>query len=201
MIHVLVTVKPSERFPGKNNLLWKYTYLWLLSEKSCLDEKINVYIVGDENEIKNIPNDVILIHTETGGHLSDILAAESIIKPDKNDVFVLTQVTQPLRETGLLSKIVDSARNNNSAVSVTRQSGPWRDVNCNGEWAGGKKTDKMCIDGALYAWTPGNAECIFTPHAKHGLIVNNAALIDIDVPADMPDWLDTAWAKLILKTV
>lgn len=57
----------------------------------------------------------------------------------------------------------------------------------------------MCIDGALYAWTPGNAECIFIPRAKHGLIVNNAALIDIDVPDDIPNWLNVAWANLILK--
>lgn len=52
MIHIQVTVKPSERFPGKNNLLWKYTYLWLLSEKSRIKEDISIYIVGITDEIK-----------------------------------------------------------------------------------------------------------------------------------------------------
>lgn len=199
MVNIFITVKPSKRFPGKNDLLWKYTYLWLLSEKSIIKENVAIYIVGDENEIKNIPNNIKIISVNTGGHLSDILAAESIIQPDKNDVFVLTQLTQPLRENGLLEKIVESARKNNSAISVTKQQGNWREVDNNGGWNGNYKTDKLCIDGALFAWTTGNAKQIFTPGCKHGLVLNNSPLIDIDVPDDIPDWLDTAWAKLMLK--
>lgn len=199
MIHIQVTVKPSERFPGKNNLLWKYTYLWLLSEKSRIKEDISIYIVGITDEIKNPPTGVILIDVDKGSHLADILAAESIIKPNKDDVFVLTQVTQPLRENGLLEKIVQSARKNKSAVTVTKQSGKWRDATNEGKWCGGNKTNKLCIDGALFAWTPGNAKYIFTPRAKHGLILNNAPLVDINVSSDIPEWLDTAWAKLLLK--
>lgn len=202
MIHALVTVKPSKRFPGKNGKLWNYTFIWLLAEAAALRELVRIYLVGDAGEIPDVPPCVRVLPHLTGSHRGDIEAAEADIAPAAEDVLVLAQLTEPLRERGLLPRVVNAAREQGgSAITATTAApGTWREVTPNGAWHGELRGNDSAPlhDGGLYAWLPGHAADIFNPAAPHGVVLRNTPLVDIDEPSDLPPALPAMWAEKLL---
>ncbi len=203
MIHVLITVKESSRFPGKNRKLAPYTIAWLLSEMAYSEESVRVYTVGKRSELPlRLPVGWKHIPTACMSHREDVETAERQIQPAAGDVMVLLQVTQPLRRLGLLEQAVRCIHAGN-ACCVTAAEMPvanWRVVNNNGSWGVPQKGNQLIADGQLYAWQPGRAAEIFHPQARHMIILtpHRWGMIDIDRPEDMPPGLSAMAAELLL---
>ena len=77
MIHVLITVKESKRFPGKNRLLAPFSILWLVNEIAYMEEDVKVYTVGERTQLPlRLPVGWQHIRTEGENHQADIESAE-----------------------------------------------------------------------------------------------------------------------------
>lgn len=206
MIHVLITVKESERFPGKNRKLAPYTILWLLKEIAYHDEDVKVYTVGKRSELPfRLPSRWQHIQTATEGHLKDIELAEHQIAPQADDIMVLAQLTQPLREHGLLERIVKAVRSKaKSAVTVSEiTSHAWRTMQNGGMWHIKKAERHYILNGQLYAWKPGYAADIFNPQAQHAMVLSEQGWgnVDVDFPGDMPPALSAMAGELLLQPI
>lgn len=206
MIHVLITVKPSVRFPGKNKRLFPYTAIWLHNEIANTEEAVRVYTVGERSELpEKLPTGWIHLDVLTGSHKGDVVEAERLIHPDRTaDTLILLQVTQPLRRCGLLADMVKAAHGGEekSAVSAALCEGSnWRFLTCNGKWDGFKthSSRSLRIDGACYAWRPGYAEAIFDANVPHATVQNLNMICDIDYEADIPLGINAIWAETVLN--
>lgn len=204
MIHVLITVKESSRFPGKNRKLAPYTILWLLNEIAYMPEPVRVYTVGKRSELPlRSPEGWQHIATECRNHREDVEYAEQQINPHPGDVMVLVQVTQPLREHGILERSVRCIRTGHHCC-VTATEYPedaWRNVNPQGgTWEQKRNTTRLVADGQLYAWAPGRAADVFNPQARHMLILTKHrwGTVDIDTQEDVPPALSAMAAELLL---
>lgn len=204
MIHILITVKKSKRFPGKNRLLAPYTIAWILNETAYMEEQVQVYTVGERSELPlRLPVGWRHIRTACRNHKEDVETAESRIAPNAEDVMLLLQLTQPLREHGLLERAVHCIRaGHECCVSAAElPDNKWRLVDDNGSWSKKELGTQLLADGQLYAWRPGHSADIFNPQARHMVILSKHrwGLIDIDVADDMPPALDMMVAKLMLS--
>lgn len=189
MIHILLTVKKSERFPGKNKLLWPYSRLWLAQEMLYLPDRVECWWVGDPAEIPaDAPPLWQVLDIKTGSHRGDIEeACRHIAWQDNAAKFVLIQLTQPLRSRGLLRRAVTALDAAEPVVSVTyRRPEGWR---IPGSTAKKSEAFRAHVDGQIYAWkTPAGLDAIFdSPERCNYLDSCQQALIaDIDYPADLP---------------
>ncbi|MBQ5664261.1 MAG: glycosyltransferase family 29 protein [Akkermansia sp.] len=204
MIHVLITVKESKRFPGKNRLLAPFSILWLVNEIAYMEEEVKVYTVGERTQLPlRLPVGWQHIRTEGESHQADIESAENLISPSPEDVMLLVQVTQPLREPGLIDKAVRAIREGaDSCVSVTEQrEDSWRTVQGAGHWGNKTGQKRHVVDGQIYAWKPGHVEKIFSPTASHALISSSQrwGYVDIDERSDIPPGLKAMAADLLLE--
>ena len=204
MIHVLITVKESSRFPGKNRRLAPYTISWLLLEMAYISEQVRVYTVGERSELPlRLPVGWTHIHTDCRNQQNDVEAAERYIKPASDDVMVLVQVTQPLREHGLLERAVHCIRAGHSCCTTAAHcpSSDWRRVNNNGSWGKKDSSVQLITDGQLYAWKPGHIAEVFTPSARHMIILTKHrwGVVDIDELGDIPPGMDAMAAALLLE--
>ena len=203
MIHILITVKESTRFPGKNRKLASYTILWLLKEMAYISETVRVYTVGERSELPlRLPVGWQHISTNGKSHQEDVEYAERQISPAAGDVMVLAQVTQPLREHSLLERVVRCIQSGNtSCVTATeRPIDAWRSVNDDGSWKGKIASTRLVIDGQLYAWSPGCAAEIFLHDIHHKVILTHHrwGVVDVDTPEDIPPALSAMAAELLL---
>lgn len=202
MIHALITVKPSTRFPGKNARLAGYSVGWLAWEILHEEESVQAWTVGCRAELPGfLPPGWRHIECATGSHRGDIEHAEAVIRPAAGDVLVLVQLTQPLRRRGLLHDVVARARERGSAVTgcLGRQE-DWRTVQPGGRWQSQKGQRVLLHDGALYGWLPGKVEAIFSADAGHGVVINYTGQpVDVDEPGDIPCSLAGAWAEMLLR--
>ena len=204
MIHVLITVKESKRFPGKNRLLAPFSILWLVNEIAYMEEDVKVYTVGERTELPlRLPVGWQHIRTEGESHQADIELAEAQISPAAEDVMVLVQVTQPLREPGLIDKAIRAIHDGAvCCVSVTEQrEDSWRTVQGSGNWNNKSEQKRHVVDGQIYAWKPGYVEKIFSPTANHALISSSQrwGYVDIDERSDLPPGLKAMAADLLLE--
>lgn len=203
MIHVLITVKESQRFPGKNRRLAPYTIVWLLNEIAYMEEPVQVYTVGVRSELPlRIPVGWRHIHTHTPGHMKDVQSAEEQIAPAAGDVMVLLQVTQPLREHGMLERAVRLIQDGNDCCVSAAESPKtdWRQLNTdNGNWGTKAEGTQLLMDGQIYAWKPGHAADIFNPQARHMVVLSQHrwGTVDVDVPQDIPPALSAMAAELL----
>lgn len=204
MIHVLVTVHPSIRFPGKNKRLAPYTIQWLLSECAYAEEEVRVYTVGARAELPlRLPSAWRHIATKVASHQAAVEAAEREIAPQEDDILMLVQPTQPLREHGLVERAAALLREDCHMACRTAAPMPstgWREVNGQGD-AARKHEENLLTDGQLYAWRPGHAADIFAPNADCGVleIAHRWGLVDVNGAGDIPPALD-AMAGAMLYT-
>ncbi len=204
MIHVLITVKRSERFPGKNRLMAPYTILWLLNELAYMEESVQVYTVGERAQMPlRLPVGWRHIRTAGLSHQDDVAQAECEIAPAADDVLMLVQVTQPLREHGLLERACQALRDGaDSCVSVTElPTDDWRDVRDGGQWGKKENRHRHIVDGKLYAWKPGHGADVFDASKPHILIPSTQrwGYVDVDTAADVPPGLQAMAAALLLE--
>lgn len=204
MIHVLLTVKPSLRYPGKNRKLWPFTYKWLLAEAGDTIEPVRLYVVGSADELPApLPPAVRYLNILTGSHARDVEEAEAQIAPSATDVMVLAQLTQPLRERGLLHRAVDACRRSGRATvtATPEETHAWRELDGNGSWRPQVAVDAPLLDGALYAWPRGRSCDIFDPRAPHTVVERRRIrlIVDVDEAADVPPALAAAWAELMTE--
>ncbi len=202
MLHVLITVKPSTRYPGKNARLAGYTLAWLAWELLHEAEPVQVWTVGARAELPELlPPAWRHIECATGSHRGDIEHAEAVICPAAGDVLVLAQLTQPLRRRGLLHEVAACTREHGCTVTgcLGRQD-DWRTLGEGGRWQPQKGQRVLLHDGALYGWLPGKVGAIFTPGAEHGVVINYAGQpVDVDEAADMPLDLPGGFMRLLLN--
>jgi len=206
MIHILISVHPSRRLPGKNAALWPCTRAWLAQELLYLREPARVWAVGAPSELgEPLPPAWRAIPCATGSHLGDLQLAERAIAPAADDVCVQPLLTQPLRRRHLLADMAAAARERGSAVSCVRtRCEPWRVLAGNGAWgclaAADAAARPALLDGACYAWLPGRLADIFDPAAPHARVANFCGpLVDVDEAEDAPPWLPAAFAALLLE--
>lgn len=206
MIHILITVKESSRFPEKNRKLAPFTVAWLLQEIAYLSVPVQVYTVGSRSELPlRLPVAWKHIRTNCQDHLSDVIFAEQQIQPSKSDVMILAQVTQPIREHGLLERafLCIQAGHKCCVTASEKATDNWRVINNHGIWSQKNYNTQLAIDGQLYAWKPGYAPDIFNPQIEHKIILTRHrwGFIDIDSPDDIPPALTYMAAELLLKPI
>lgn len=209
MIHVFITVKESERFPGKNRILAPYTITWLLNESAYIDDEVAVYTVGKRSELPLVlPKKWKHIPTACEDHLADLEHAESVIQPADGDVCVLLQVTQPIREQYLLTRAIDCIKAGNECciTASVHANDTWRKIIQNGAWTC-KHTNYyrdsiFKLNGQLYAWKPGNVGAIFDPACPHKVLRTNSSwgIVDIDYKQELPPALASMWASVLLDS-
>lgn len=201
MIHILICNKPSTRFPGKNELLFDYTYLWLLREARELNEEFCVYTVGKRLNV-TVPRGWRHIDTPCNNHHEDIKLAMEAIEADAFDAYALPQLTQPLRRRGLLIEAVDLMREYGlPVISASRETvKDWRKIDVMGKWGErGNDAIRLMYDGALYVWSNDTFGSVFDNTAPHSVIANADAVVDIDYEDDMPPNLNRMWADLMIR--
>lgn len=217
MIHVLITVKESERFPGKNRLLWGYTQAWLAQEMQSIFEPVTVWVVGEvEPFLDLVPCRWHVMRMKEGDHgrlqekaEGEILQQCPADADGMEPVFVLCQVSQPLRRRGLLAEMVRGARAMGSAVSVTyvRRIG-WREKPVHDTAVDPRPMCEVadpcvvpCIDGACYSWLRGRcAESRAAGAPARGPMYNRTGWPDdVDNRQDMPLGLELEWARLMVE--
>ncbi|MBQ4635153.1 MAG: glycosyltransferase family 29 protein [Akkermansia sp.] len=206
MIHVLITVKESVRFPGKNRKLAPYTITWLLTEIAYCTEIVKVYTVGKRSELPlRLPIAWEHIPTSCNSHMEDVKIAEDYIQPAPEDVVLLVQMTQPIREHGLLEQVVSCIRSGNTCciTATERPADNWRTLDNNGSWGQSTREKQLLADGKLYAWRPGCSEEIFNHQARHMLVLSQQrwGIVDIDEPEEIPPGLLSMAAELLLTPV
>lgn len=202
MIHVLITVKPSTRYPGKNARLAGYTVAWLAWEILHTEEAVQVYTVGARQELpRDLPPGWHHIGCSTGSHRGDIEHAEAQIVTAPGDVMILAQLTQPLRRRGLLADVAEMARWHGCAVTACDfRRDEWRALSYSGAWNAHKGGREVLHDGALYGWQPGKVGMVFDATSDHGVVLNYAgAPVDIDTPGDEPLALSAHFAALLFQ--
>ena len=205
MIDVFVTAKESERFPGKNGLLWRFTEAWLAAEAGAAREGVRVWFAGDVPDGVRLPRWWRALDLRAADHHAlqqemerEVLRRRSCEMP----VFVLAQLTQPLRRRGLLEEVAAAARGFGAAATYCagRLDG-WRRVSADG-WGEHADERGLLMDGALFAWRPGRMNDSWrarVPWSRRGLVCNYAGpVVDVDERGDLPGWLDAAWAGLML---
>lgn len=129
----------------------------------------------------------VRVHTDCVSMQADI---EQVEREYPADVSVLLQLTQPLRERGLLMRTLEQfRRNGRTIVSATRMRDQrWRVLNCNGVWYEKDTvfTDQengwvLLHDGVIYAWERGKAHEIFERTRPHDIVISSEVLPLIDV--------------------
>lgn len=203
MVHVIITVKPSSRFPNKNKILANYTIVWLLTEIAYLKENVNVYTIGYREELPDkLPTDWKHFEYHNKNHQKVLEYAESVIESKDDDIFILAQLTQPIRRRGLLKDVIESAKQNSTITACYAPDNNWRIVNKNGGWDNSTKEYKLFYDRALYGWKQGNLNSIFDKDYEHSIVINHNQLpIDIDYINDIPIGLNEMFAKIMLNQV
>lgn len=203
MIHVFVTAHASRRFPGKNRLLAPYSIVWLLNEAAYMEEPVQVYTVGDRAEFPfRLPAAWRHVKSRLESHRAALELAEAEAHPAEGDVCALVQLTQPLREHGLLERAVSVVRRGGYASCITASPAPREDWRCLDAQGGfGRKVHEpvRLADGQLYAWQPGHVADIFSPEARHGVVITEHrwGVVDINEPGDMPPALAAMAGELL----
>lgn len=206
MIHVFVTAHESVRFPGKNGRLWDYTAAWLAAEAAGSAEPVRVWFGGDVPEGVRVPGwwGVLRMRADDH-HVLQGRMERAVLRrcgAEGEPVFVLAQLTQPLRRRGLLGDVAASCRTFGAAATYCpgRDHG-WRRVSAEG-WDAPDEGRGLFFDGALFAWCRGHLGDSWrpgVPWTRRGLVCNYAGpVVDVDAPGDLPGWLDAAWAGLML---
>lgn len=70
-INIIIPVKSSTRFPGKNRLLAHCTFEWLARELNGIE--YNLFIVGEPTEIDIIPYGTTIIQTDCTSQRDDLV--------------------------------------------------------------------------------------------------------------------------------
>lgn len=187
MIHIFITHKQSERFPNKNETLLPHTVAWLEKAIPLLKEACQVYCAGAL--IEGLPASWTYLPLNTNKeHRLVVSEAEQMASPQQGDVCVLTQLTQPLRDTTLLHRAVSLCRESGKTViSATQMPDPtWRRIDAHGSWSSSKKHHRFLFhDGRLYAWQPGRSHEIFDCNTPHAVVRSEIPfIIDVDTPDD-----------------
>lgn len=169
-----------------------------------MEDEVQVYTVGERSQLPlRLPVGWRHIRTAGESHQADIELAENLISPSPEDVMVLVQVTQPLREPGLIDKAIRAIRAGaDSCVSVTEQrEDSWRSVQGASHWGNKLEKKRHVVDGQIYAWKPGQVKKIFTPTASHTFISSSQrwGYVDIDERSDLPPGLKAMAADLLLE--
>lgn len=200
MIYVLITTHPSRRFPGKNALLARYTLDWAAAAALYCHEEVKIVHAGPERP-DWLPPKVGHLNVLGVDHADDVRRAEQKLTPSADDVLVLAQLTQPLRQVSLLQRAADLVRTTRQTVitAADQPSPAWRAVAPDGTWGAKNKDVRRHHDGTLYAWLPGRSSAIFDRTAPHIILSTGCrwALVDIDEAGDMPTSLPTLWANAL----
>lgn len=209
MITIFITVKDSFRYPGKNTLLAPYTRAWLCQELADIKDPGQVLTCGPLSaRPTSLPS--TWEHYDTPHGLSQytlLSQAMQHVQPTQGDLFVLTQLTQPLRCRGLLPRFLDALRHaplGQPAVTVTprHSSDEWRVISPSGGWAPAPEhpCHELMVDGQLYGWrSQDELSNIYSPAAPKATVLSGQTwgYVDIDYSDDMPPALSAMAASLL----
>lgn len=199
--------KESSRCPNKNRLLRKFTLEYLQRELPLIETEDKICLVWElRNE--NVPVDdsedakytfkvnPLYIPDKFSEDMKPLLKyAESRIK---GDIYVLLQLTQPVRREGLVKDVIDQVIEDSTRLTTTYAEIPgetWR-VITNGNWneALRHKPDASSIklyDGACYGWSADvGSKCLWQWHRRKNFVKNGEKVIDIDYPQELETFLN-----------
>lgn len=159
----------------------------------------DVVVVGDETELDWIPEYCNFLHAECKSQRDDLKLAEEFYC---NPLNVLLQLTQPVREKGLLKRTLDLlVATKKTVVSATEgYDDSWRKIDENGIWLPKKDERVLHHDGVIYAWEQGHVDDIFTREQEHTVVVSSKRfpLIDIDYEGNIPENMNELYALSLL---
>lgn len=192
MVHVIITnAKQSERFPGKNEILLDYTLDYVAREAPL---SYNIWMVLRENDenhqgcINFGSNHVLYAPRDEkyDDHLTLMRWITEYIN-DPDGKYILLQLTQPVRRSGLLQDAVHNISEDNIVLSYTSWTDDsWRMVDDGTLDNINMRDDEMLhkfMDGSLYGWM-GSPDKIFSPTKQRKVWISNgiAPVTDIDRP-------------------
>lgn len=152
---------------------------------------ITVVAVGDKTEL-SFP--VQFIEAPCVSQQEDLQLAEDTYPAD---VHVLLQLTQPIRERGLLLRTIEQFKENGRTIisGTLMPNMCWRAVDENGVWSPKKGGRTVYHDGVIYAWGRGMLHEVYERETPHDLIISSERLplVDIDYREDIPEDLDILW--------
>lgn len=204
MINVLITAKPSSRFPRKNLILAPYSIAWLNNEIAYMDEPVAVYTAGIRKELPwMLPPAWKHFEIDDESHPKVVQEAEKLISPAEDDVMVLVQLTQPVREPGMLYELIYRLREGMYPAATTAATMPtrgWRAVT-GGRFNPDDHKAETVIDGQLYAWRPGYAFYSFDNTKPRTIVETHHrwGIIDIDYPEDIPPNMNSMFGDMLSR--
>lgn len=212
MIYVIIPVKRSTRFAGKNGVLAPYTRGWLAQELIFMPDRVAVYTVGRMEERPGcFPPPELWPHFEVdaGGMQEDMeVFTRAVMERDDAAVFVQVLLTQPLRERGLLRRAVLAVRGAEAGLPVVsglvRREEGWRRLDERGGWAGehaGADDVEVVLDGAVFAWrnVPELLRIFDRRGRKVVLERRGVPLVDVDWREDVPRALAAVWGEMMVE--
>lgn len=213
-LYIIVPWKDSVRFPGKNDMLWRYTEEYIRSEIPLMASElgfkksdIHVHILTRGScrvpvfDCK-VPFSVIEA-PDTGKCLYDDMShwrtvTSDAVNPDC--AYAMLQVTQPVRRKGMLVDAVNML--SSTDIELVRsyckcEDDRWRVIMSDGKpfdfgWAythhtHGKGPVEM-YDGALYAAAGGCIKWLTNEYVRDGWVYNyTGPVLDIDYPHEYND--------------
>ncbi len=191
MVIALICTKESRRFPGKNNILLPYTLAWLGMAQLYLPggEELRIVSAGVKRP-ESLPRGIMHLSTPAGEpHHECVLRAMCACPHTAETVWVLPQLTQPVRRVQLLSEVVEAGRTYGfpaSTYTEQRLDG-WRGLGARGQ----DDVLRYSMDGRLYAWQTEEQLAAIFAHRIPAWVNSRdrSGLVDIDAREDMPPGL------------
>lgn len=203
---VIVPWKASERFPGKNLLLWPYTVEYLdaeLAHTATMFSGTAVWIAArddgdalpDECTVAGIPVRTCMVHGNS--HMSDMQEWSESVGVGDRDTVVMLQVTNPVRRPGLLSDAAYAAARGSIVRSYTKcDNTAWLDLR-----EPGPRPDMPVInvlDGAVFAAPGGDMSWVGERDPRPCTYIFNyrGPVCDIDTPDQFDETLVRALSQM-----
>lgn len=218
MIHIIIPMVPSKEFPGRALQLWTYTMNWLATEllytgpeyahvSTGESHKLSVTLCGRHSEMPaRLPEGWNRFLTDSGSWEGAAVEAEKAIGHE-GDFFVLARPETPLRERGMLERVLDAALCTKRPVvtASVQHRDNWKELDAEGRYCNVPMdlNPRMVWDGQLLAWSYGQAQAAVSPSAEHIMVRSNHAWgnLDISIPPDMPPGLPSMAADMLLASI
>lgn len=191
--------KESTRCPGKNRVLRSYTLRWIEEELKDLTSHydVSVYEIRDKSVAVDTSRDSDLSYRIHELYVSNVNEMKDLLKITDvkvmADIFVLLQLTQPVRRLGALKEVLKAVEQYPSKL-VTSYSEiefeSWRIIrsgNWNEQVRHSKKGNCLNVyDGAWYGWMSRNgSQIVFNREDSKKFVKNIDQVIDVDYPEQL----------------
>lgn len=208
MTRIIIPAIPSQGFQNRSLALWNCTLNWLATELLFTDMPggVQVEVWGKlENIPPRIPDSWRHYRTSAATEEAVAIEADSVSVP--GDILVMVSLATPLRERGLLEKVLEAARHTGMPVGTVanQHRDNWREVDQEGKYCNipVDEAPRTVWDGQVLAWPASRGHEAVDPQAPHVMVHTNHvwATVNAGIPADLPPGLTAMAGEMLLASV